>query len=469
MKIKRASLIGNVHSTARRQSGAVLLLVTFSLILFFGMATLAIDVGRLYIIKSQLQNAADAGALRAAKELDGSQTGVTRAATDGVTASTKNGGLLMTDPLQGSNVDITVGTNPYATGTGAWINPASVSGPNNYYFARAIVTAPNVRSIFAHVLGIETNTLTAVAVAGKSWEGQIMPMFVPVVRRNSDQITGTPCNGLMYDPKDYKTGCPPGALPYRGVDPSGNWGFLTPGQKFSDEYLAKTGTTLPAGYDAAGINDVGAPFVVVPKPNNNLNPWVVSAAWTGNFGWLLSDPPTVTQASILDAVCRGSIPQPYLVTGCAPVHTGAMSMPSFADALNTRFNDFSNKKYTADMCPPDINNYVYNVPNPPPTGYTKYSTDPTIYVPTGSKNRRVVRMYVIDNGWLPGYTDDNSCTATLTGGSQDAHIVGCADFYMWQQSDKTGLMYVEYIKSVPKTECRAGSGPSTFSGVKLYR
>lgn len=51
------------------QKGAVLVLVAILLIVFVGMAALAIDIGHLYLVRNELQNAADAGALAGAKVL----------------------------------------------------------------------------------------------------------------------------------------------------------------------------------------------------------------------------------------------------------------------------------------------------------------------------------------------------------------------------------------------------------------
>lgn len=53
----------------KNQKGAVIVLVAVLLILFLGIAALAIDVYHLYVVRNELQNAADAGALAGAREL----------------------------------------------------------------------------------------------------------------------------------------------------------------------------------------------------------------------------------------------------------------------------------------------------------------------------------------------------------------------------------------------------------------
>jgi hypothetical protein len=60
-------------------SGFVLLTLAFALVLLIGVTGLVVDLGRLYIARTELQAAADAAALAAAYELDGSARGLERA------------------------------------------------------------------------------------------------------------------------------------------------------------------------------------------------------------------------------------------------------------------------------------------------------------------------------------------------------------------------------------------------------
>ena len=52
-----------------RQKGGVLVFVAFSLVLFVAFAAFTIDLGYLFIGRNELQNAADAAALGAARKL----------------------------------------------------------------------------------------------------------------------------------------------------------------------------------------------------------------------------------------------------------------------------------------------------------------------------------------------------------------------------------------------------------------
>lgn len=55
----------------RRQRGAILIMTAIFVVVLIVVAALAMDIGRLVVLRSQLQNAADAAAIAAAVELDG--------------------------------------------------------------------------------------------------------------------------------------------------------------------------------------------------------------------------------------------------------------------------------------------------------------------------------------------------------------------------------------------------------------
>lgn len=71
----------------RRQGGAVAIMVGLAIFVLIGMIGLVLDLGHLYIAKTELQNAADACALGAARELsDLSATALARATNAGIVA-----------------------------------------------------------------------------------------------------------------------------------------------------------------------------------------------------------------------------------------------------------------------------------------------------------------------------------------------------------------------------------------------
>ena len=62
-----------------KRDGYVLIMTCLALLVIAGFAGLAVDVGRMYIVKSELQSLADSAALTASLQLDGTSAGIVRA------------------------------------------------------------------------------------------------------------------------------------------------------------------------------------------------------------------------------------------------------------------------------------------------------------------------------------------------------------------------------------------------------
>ncbi|MES3004213.1 MAG: pilus assembly protein TadG-related protein, partial [Pseudomonadota bacterium] len=78
------------RTTRRSQQGAVIVTVALLLLLLLGFVGFAMDFGRLFIVKSELQTAMDSCALAAAQELDLQPSAVDRARSAGLTAGNLN-------------------------------------------------------------------------------------------------------------------------------------------------------------------------------------------------------------------------------------------------------------------------------------------------------------------------------------------------------------------------------------------
>ena len=72
------------------ERGAVIVTVALTLLFLLGFMGIALDFGRLFVVKTELQTAADSCALAAAQELDGGPDALTRAASAGMTAGNLN-------------------------------------------------------------------------------------------------------------------------------------------------------------------------------------------------------------------------------------------------------------------------------------------------------------------------------------------------------------------------------------------
>ena len=137
--------------------GFALLTTGVSLVALIAVLGLATDIGRMYIVKNEMQAYADAAAVTAALELDGTSAGITRALNT-IPAST-NRWNMGTSTFSGTEAD-------FATqSTGPWeASPAPASG---YRFARVKATAA-VPLYFLPVVGAPTTSvINSNAVAGQ--------------------------------------------------------------------------------------------------------------------------------------------------------------------------------------------------------------------------------------------------------------------------------------------------------------
>lgn len=138
------------------QSGSIPILVLLILPLLLVMAGIGGDIGKLYVSKSELQSAADACALAAAAQFDGSANQTTKATTAGSAVALQNKVVFQKNAILGNDVKITFPTN--------------LNGVPGTY-AQCDVTRANITNWITPVLNIiggnvaagETISATAVA------------------------------------------------------------------------------------------------------------------------------------------------------------------------------------------------------------------------------------------------------------------------------------------------------------------
>jgi hypothetical protein len=162
------------RSSSRRgkEGGAVAIIVALSLVALIGFVGLALDLGKLFVAKSELQNSADACALAAVRELTGANNNqLTLAEAAGIKAGqahqvefqqyqiafTTNDSVQFSDALAGSYQPAFVG-----------------SGALDMRYARCTVKQDGIANWFIQVLNllpgaaIGDQTVTAMAVASLS-------------------------------------------------------------------------------------------------------------------------------------------------------------------------------------------------------------------------------------------------------------------------------------------------------------
>lgn len=111
------------HTSHRRQRGAVIITVALLTLFLLGFIGFALDFGKLFVVKGELQTAMDSCALAAAQELDSMPTAIDRARSAGMTAGNLNAvnfqsptwsgkGQILTTEITFKNASYVTTTNP---------------------------------------------------------------------------------------------------------------------------------------------------------------------------------------------------------------------------------------------------------------------------------------------------------------------------------------------------------------------
>lgn len=181
-------------SQAKRQRGAAAILFGIVALLLFGFMTLVIDLGRTYVVRTELQNAADAASLAGARQLDQTVAGVTRGVAHAIAMAAQNNVQFSTPIIiTADNISVgscpddgcmvaasTVTTNGAAAGM-TFMRVNIASGGLATFFARlpfvAGGTGTDTMNTFGRaVAGRFVNNITPIAVCARdSREGVIIP------------------------------------------------------------------------------------------------------------------------------------------------------------------------------------------------------------------------------------------------------------------------------------------------------
>jgi Flp pilus assembly protein TadG len=167
-----------------RQQGAVAIIVAICLVVLVGMLGLVLDLGHLYVTKTELQNAADASALSGAKELVGTAAGIDSAVAYAKATAKKNKFKFSSTEVMISDEDIKFSCTP----DGPWDSAASAkgsstspcqAGPVDKYFIKVDTASGNIGVWFIQVLSnnIPGLSTSAMAVAGR-FITNILPLGV---------------------------------------------------------------------------------------------------------------------------------------------------------------------------------------------------------------------------------------------------------------------------------------------------
>jgi len=163
------------------QKGAVAIIVALSLVAMIGVLGLVLDLGHLYVAKTELQNAADAAALSGAKQLNGKLTGVCcgvdSAQSRAIEAAGANKYDLNATALVITAANLSVGSCP---DDGCMVPISSVTSDAlaaDKTFLKVDTSNRNFNAWFSRVWNILQTQTFGLAVAGK-YEVDITPIGI---------------------------------------------------------------------------------------------------------------------------------------------------------------------------------------------------------------------------------------------------------------------------------------------------
>ena len=180
-----------VQSRRRRgERGSVTVMTAVLMVGLVLVIGLSIDVSRIYMVRAGLQNAADAAALAAARELNSGSDGLNDAVTQAQAAIGNTFGLSRTGG--GATPTAVITTVEFAASlNGTWYADAAAATPfaSTIRYVRVTTQPESITMLFtAKVLG-NTNTMQATATAGMSPGLNTVCDYVPLAVAKTDPTT----------------------------------------------------------------------------------------------------------------------------------------------------------------------------------------------------------------------------------------------------------------------------------------
>lgn len=307
----------NMHSSDRHRRGSVAVMYAVLLIPIIGFTGLALDLSFAYTRRTEMQSVADAAAMAAARELDGTLTGIEAARAEARTIAQRHKyslgrAIVWTDAALRFSDDA-------GKPDGDWLAAGSVNAANatNMYYAkvdtRELGEQGKVDVIFARVLGaaMQQVTMAARAIAGRI-SVQVTPLAVCAMN-NTEVSTRDVVKGAVVEKELLQYGF------RRGV----SYNLLNMNPHGSEEvsYL---------------VNPLDFPNRPEDANNRSL-------------------------AVVRPFVCSGTIATSNLRSG-AMVYVANPFPAALGTELNSRFSDFVGSSCNRVPAPPDRNVREYRAP-----------------------------------------------------------------------------------------------------------
>lgn len=296
------------YQSRARQRGVVAILVGLMMAVgvFTGMLALVIDLGQLYIAKTELQNAADSAALAGASELNNTTAGIDRAVAEAIAAAGEN--FIRFSQAPGP-VAVSAGNIQFAPApTGPWSSVAGARArPDGLSFIKVDTTGNPQGTLDAYFAFATTTTTFGLAVAG--------PYVIPITPLGVCAINTTP----------------------KASGPNGE--------------LLEFGFRRGIDYNIPSLN---------PLAGLSADPM-----WVNPVDTVTCDPNHSSTNFMEPFVCVGKSSAIVASTGSQRVFINTGASAGLERALNSRFNIFTGNTCDPVTAPRDknITPYAFNDPN----------------------------------------------------------------------------------------------------------
>lgn len=367
----------------KHQVGAVAIMVGLTIFVLIAFLGMTVDLGRLFITKTELSNAADACSLAAAAELLGDADSLNRAESAGITVGQRNKvGFQSSSVVILPNSDITF--SDHLNGTYHIKTAVAPTDIPNMKYAKCTLPQTGILPYFMQAVGFGPQTVTSHAVAALT-----------------PGITNCGLPIAICENKTPPPTCTDGSAP----DAMG----LCKKQWYCSKFTA----------------------------GNSVDCSVPGS--TGNFNWIDFTPPGGGASELADIImgagqCDLNIPHPVGQTG---------NITSLAKAWNTRFGLYKGSD-NVSTAPPDASGFAYT-PTSWPSKYDAFKGTSANGAPNLTTARTSHLVYQNNGGsWPDGLTLNgyqNSTSAQLAASDADRRVavVPVVDCAGWASSQTIAI------------------------------
>lgn len=256
----------NYVALKKGQQGAVAIMVALAISMLLGFAGLALDLGKLFVTKTELQNSADACALAAARELRGVNIDQLKDAEfAGIATGTRNK-VMFQDEAVIIQPDDHVTFSDKLNGT--YLTKSAVANILEMKYARCTVERKGIWNWFMWAVGVGDQQVKATAVATNA-PSQTFSCAIPIgiCQSAADAAVAGSWLKSVIDPNDPS-------------DATGDFGWI--------DFGAYHGTNDLKGIltGQCEVNDLPDKDVNVTKPGLSAS---IAAAWNSRFGIYFGD------------------------------------------------------------------------------------------------------------------------------------------------------------------------------------